>query len=100
VLTDVGFDLGDHEWDEYSMAHLSAEQLGMADAEVTFSTSYGGRDSEEFLSAFGAIERVWNSVPAVAEGRQHWVEDDGWMLGIGPLGAQQTLDDIDARLAA
>lgn len=100
VLTDVGFDLGDHDWDEYSMAYLSAEQLGRADAEVIFSSSYGGRDSEEFLSAFAAVEDIWNSVPAVAEGRQHWVDDDVWMLGIGPLGAQQILDDIEATLVA
>ena len=99
VLTDVGFDLGDHDWDEYSMAYLSAEQLGIADADVIFSTSYGGRESEEFLSAFAAVEQVWNSVPAVAEGRQHWVDDDVWMLGMGPLGAQQILDELDATLA-
>lgn len=98
VLTDVGFDLGDHDWDEYSMTYLSPEQLGMADADVIFSSSYGGRDSEEFLAAFGAVEDLWNSVPAVAEGRQHWVDDDVWMLGIGPLGARQILDDIEAML--
>lgn len=100
VLTDVGFDLGDHEWDEYSMAYLSAEQLEMADADVIFASSYGGRESQEFLSAFGAIEQIWSSVPAVAEGRQHWVDDDVWMLGIGPLGAQQILDDLEAVLGA
>lgn len=99
VLTDVGFDLGDHDWDEYSMAYLSAEQLEMADADIIFSSSYGGRDREEFLSAFSAVEQVWNSVPAVAEGRQHWVDDDVWMLGIGPLGAHQILDDVEATLA-
>lgn len=98
VLTDVGFDLGDHDWDEYSMAYLSPEQLETADADIIFSSSYGGRDSEEFLSAFSAIEQVWNSVPAVAEGRQHWVDDDVWMLGIGPLGAQHILNDIEATL--
>lgn len=99
VLTDVGFDLGDHAWDEYSMAYLSAEQLGTADADVIFSSSYGGRDSQEFLAAFAAVEQVWSSVPAVADGRQHWVDDDVWMLGIGPLGAQEILDDLEATLA-
>ena len=99
VLTDVGFDLGDHDWDEYSMAYLSAEQLQMTDADLIFSSSYGGRDSEEFLSAFASVEPVWSSVPAVADGRHHWVEDDVWMLGIGPLGAQKILDDLEATLA-
>ncbi len=99
VLSDVGFDLGDHAWDEYSMAYVSAEQIGLVDADVVFSTSYGGTESPEFTAAFGPVESLWQAVPAVADGRQHWVEDDIWMLGIGPLGAGLILDDIEATLA-
>lgn len=98
VLTDVGFDLGDHAWDEYSMAYLSAEQLGRADADVVFATSYGGTDTAEFKAAFAQVEPLWKGVPAVAEGRQHWVEDDIWMLGIGPIGAGLILDDLERLL--
>jgi iron complex transport system substrate-binding protein len=100
VLTDIGFDLGDHDWDEYSMAYVSAEQIGQADADVIFTTSYGGRDSDTFQTAFASIEPLWNAVPAVAEGNQHWVDDDTWMLGIGPLGAQLILDDVESVLGA
>lgn len=99
VLTDVGFDLGDHAWDEYSMAYVSAEQLGLVDADVVFSTSYGGTETADFAAAFGSVEPLWQVVPAVAEGRQHWVEDDIWMLGIGPVGAGLILDDLEATLA-
>jgi iron complex transport system substrate-binding protein len=95
VLTDVGFDLGDHAWDEYSMAYLSAEQLARADADLVFATSYGGTDTPEFEAAFQNVEPVWDAVPAVAEGRVHWVEDDVWMLGIGPIGAGLILDDVE-----
>ncbi len=98
VLRDVGFDLGDHAWDEYSMAYVSAEQLGLVDADVVLASSYGGTDTPDFAAAFGAVEPLWQAVPAVAEGRQHWVEDDIWMLGIGPLGAGLILDDLDAKL--
>ena len=98
VLTDVGFDLGDHAWDEYSMAYLSAEQLGRADADVVFATSYGGTDTADFKAAFTQVEPLWKGVPAVAEGRQHWVEDDIWMLGIGPIGAGLILDDLERLL--
>lgn len=98
VLTDVGFDLGDHEWDEYSMAYLSAEQLGRADADLVFATSYGGTDTAEFKAAFATVEPVWKGVPAVAQGRQHWVDDDTWMLGIGPIGAGLILDDLERVL--
>lgn len=99
ILTDVGFDLGDHDWDEYSMAYISAEQLGMVDADVVLASSYGGTESTEFKTAFALIEPLWQAVPAVAEKRQHWVEDDIWMLGIGPLGAGLILDDIEKALA-
>ena len=98
VLSDVGFDLGDHAWDEYSMAYVSAEQIGLVDADIVFATSYGGTETPEFTAAFDPIEPLWNAVPAVSEGRQHWVEDDIWMLGIGPLGADLILDDVEATL--
>lgn len=99
VLTDVGFDLGDHAWDEYSMAYLSAEQLGQAEADVVLATSYGGTETAELKAAFAPVEPLWKAVPAVAEGRQHWVEDDIWMLGIGPIGAGLILDDVERLLA-
>lgn len=99
VLADVGFDLGDHEWDEYSMAYVSAEQLGRANADVVFATSYGGTETPEFDAAFAPVEPLWQSVPAVAGGRAHWVEDDVWMLGIGPTGAGLILDDLERVLA-
>jgi iron complex transport system substrate-binding protein len=100
VLTDIGFDLGDRPWNEFSMLLLSAEQLPQADADVVFSTSYGGRDNDAFTQAFGAVSTVWEGVPAVAEGRQHWVEDREWMLGIGLLGADIILDDVAELLGS
>jgi iron complex transport system substrate-binding protein len=96
VLSDVGFDLPDEDYDEYSMAYLSAEQIGRLDeADVIFATSYG--DVEE--TTRGDVETLWGSLPAVAEGRQYDVEDDEWMIGIGLLGAEVILDDVEALLA-
>jgi iron complex transport system substrate-binding protein len=99
VLTDVGFRLVDHPWDEYSMQVISAEQLDAADADLVFATSYGGTDTPDFDATFSQVSTLWDRLPAVAEGRQHWVDDDTWMLGIGPLGADLILDDLEARLA-
>lgn len=100
VLSDVGFDLGDHSWDEYSMAYLSAEQLATADADVIIATSYGGSDDPASDPTFEPVEALWENVPAVEDGRQYWVDDDTWMLGIGPLGADLILDDIESILSA
>ncbi len=97
VLTDVGFDLGDHAWNEYSMFLVSSEQLSLADADVVFSTTYGtGEDTG--LDEFPTEKALWEQVPAVAEGRQHWVADNEWMLGIGLVGANIILDDLEALL--
>lgn len=100
VLTDIGFDLGEHDWNQYSMALISGEQLGLADADVVFATAYGGTDTAQFEDAFSSLQPLWDSVPAVADGRQHWVADDTWMTGIGLIGAGLILDDVEAILVS
>lgn len=101
VLTDVGFTIPEQPWNEYSMALVSAEQLGLADADVVFSTFYGGSgDPGDALTAeHPSASALWEQVPAVAEGRSHWVADTEWMLGIGLQGANLILDDIESLLA-
>ena len=96
VFSDVGFDL-DHTWDEYPTI-ISAENIETVDTDVIFTTALRRQDTAEFTEAFGAVERLWNAVPAVADGRQHWFDDDMWMLGIGPTGAGLILDDPEATL--
>jgi ABC-type Fe3+-hydroxamate transport system substrate-binding protein len=95
VLTAVGFDLGDKGYDPaVGMALLSAEQLEMVDADVIFATTFAGEGS-----ARPDFEALWANLPAVGEGRQFDVEDSTWMSGIGVLGANQILDDLEAWLA-
>jgi iron complex transport system substrate-binding protein len=94
VLTQVGFDLGDKGYDPaVGMALLSAEQLEMVDADVIFATTFAGEGS-----ARPDFEALWANLPAVAEGRQFDVEDSTWMSGIGVLGANEILDDLEAWL--
>src|SRR3546814_16556394 len=77
---------------------VSSEQLELADADVVFSTSYGVTGEPDADPTFDAVRTLWESVPAVADGRQHWVDDRVWMLGIGLLGAEHILDDIGTLL--
>jgi iron complex transport system substrate-binding protein len=95
VVSLVGFDLGEKGFDAnpYSMAMISPEQLGIADADVIFATN---RTVD--AAGFAAVEPLWNALPAVVDGRQFDVEDDEWMLGIGVIGAHIILDDIEALL--
>jgi len=76
----------------------SAEQVGqVADADVLFVTTYG--DPAETTSPAVQGGPIWPTIPAVAGGRAHEVSDDTWMLGIGVLGANAILDDIEATLS-
>jgi iron complex transport system substrate-binding protein len=95
ILTDVGFELPQLEYDEYSMAYISPEQIEQADADVLFATSYG----DPAATTKGAVTALWNNLGAVGSGCQFFVEDDEWMLAIGPIGAGIVLDQIESSLA-
>jgi iron complex transport system substrate-binding protein len=96
VLAEVGFALPDLDYDEYSMAYISAEQVELIDeADAIFTTTYG--DPAE--STRGEVTGLWGNLPAVETGCQFDVEDDEWMIGIGLIGAQIILDDVESYLA-
>ena len=97
VLTLVGFDLGTNEAKGYdpafSMALISEEQIDLIDSDVIFTTTLadGG-------SARPAFEALWNTLPAVQNGMRFDIQDDVWMTGIGVIGANLILDDLEAFL--
>lgn len=94
VLTAVGFDLGGREYDpSFGMALISAEQLELVDTDVIFATDYAGEGSSR-----GEFEALWNNLPAVAAGHQFDIEDSTWMSGIGVIGANAILDDLETWL--
>lgn len=95
VLTQMGFDLGDREWDEYSMMELSPELFEQIDGEIIFYTNPGGDPSATTMST---ITGLWGDLPGVKSGQTYEVEDQTWMIGIGVLGANQILDDIQEML--
>ncbi|SNR64708.1 ABC transporter substrate-binding protein [Blastococcus mobilis] len=94
VLTDVGFALPQLSYDEYSMAYVSAEEIGQADADVVFSTAYG----DPGATTKGGVTAVWEFLEAVPDCAFE-VDDDEWMLGIGLLGAEVVLEDVETTLA-
>lgn len=94
VLTDVGFTLPEVPYDEYSMAYISAEQVDLADADVIFSTTYG----DPGATTKGAVTGVWDFLEAVPDCAFE-VDDEEWMLAIGPIGAGIVLDDVETQLA-
>ncbi len=99
VLAAVGFDLSGAdtglEYDPaYGMALVSAEQFGLLDSDVIFATGFADEGS-----ARGDFESVWGSLPAVAGEQLFTIDDATWMTGIGVIGANLILDDLEAWLA-
>jgi iron complex transport system substrate-binding protein len=94
VLTDVGLDLPELDYDEYSMAYISPEQIELASADAIFSTTYG----DPAATTKDSVTALWGTLPAVQAGCQFDVEDDEWMLGIGLIGAGIVLDDVQSAL--
>lgn len=94
VLTDIGFSLGDKGFDEspYSMAMISPEQAELAEGDVIFATTYG----EPSETTLGEMQPLLEQLDA----QVHEVDDREWMLGIGLIGAELILDDVEELMAS
>ena len=92
VLTDLGFDLGDKGFDDdpYSMAMISPEQAELADGDVIFTTTYGDPEESTASEMAPLLETL--------DAEIHPVDDREWMLGIGLIGAELILDDVEQLL--
>ncbi|WP_245579862.1 ABC transporter substrate-binding protein [Brevibacterium album] len=97
ILTDMGYELGDRSWNEYSMLELSPENYDQIDGDVIFYTSPGG---DPAASTLGTVTDLWKDQPGVAAGQAFEVPEGTWMTGIGVTGAHQILDEIEERLGS
>jgi len=95
ILSQMGFDLGQREWNEYSMAELSPELYEQITGDVVFYTNPGG---DPTATTMATVTGLWGDLPAVKADRAYEVEDETWMVGIGVLGAGQILDDVQEIL--
>lgn len=93
LLTDMGFDLGDRDWNEYSMMELSPERYEQIDGDVVFFT---GDDAEATTEA--TVTELWGDQPGIKAGNAHSVDEDVWMVGIGVVGGNIIVDDIERLL--
>ena len=95
ILSQMGFDLGEREWNEYSMAELSPELYEQITGDVVFYTNPGG---DPTATTMATVTGLWGDLPAVKADRAYEVEDETWMVGIGVLGAGEILDDVQEIL--
>jgi iron complex transport system substrate-binding protein len=96
VLTQVGFDLGDKGYDPaVGMALVSSEQIDMIDTDVIFATNPDAESAGAVVTDRGTVESLWATLPAVQSGNEFDILDSTWMTGIGVLGANAILDDLE-----
>jgi iron complex transport system substrate-binding protein len=92
VLADAGFARPPEQQVDKTFVEVGQEQIGLAEADHVFYAAFGpeGQDGQAAITA----GPLWQSLPAVVEGRAHEVSDDLWYLGIGPIAAGLVLEDL------
>ncbi|WP_066906773.1 ABC transporter substrate-binding protein [Millisia brevis] len=98
ILQDAGLSRPADQDVEDLAVEISPEEIDKADGDYIFYTSYGTPDATGETSVIDGAG--WAALPAVAEGRAFRVDDDVWFLGLGPIGAQHIVADLDKFLTA
>lgn len=92
ILTDVGFARPQIARTDKTFVLVSPEQISSADGDLLFYAGYG-KDGESQQAKLAA-DPLWKRLGAVSRGAARPVSDDLWYLGIGPLAANQVLDEM------
>ena len=74
------------------------ERLDILETDVIFATNPDAESGGAIATDRGAVEGLWAALPAVRNGMQFDVLDSTWMTGIGVIGANKILDDLEAQL--
>lgn len=98
ILRDAGLSRPADQDVEELAVEISPEEIDRAAGDYIFYTSYGTPEATDEASVIAGAG--WAALPAVAEGRAFRVDDDVWFLGLGPIGAQHIVSDLDKFLTA
>jgi iron complex transport system substrate-binding protein len=96
ILKDIGLPRPKIQDVRELAVEVSQENVGKADGDWIFYSSYGKPDTtaENAVTA----STLWKNLRAVKAGKVHRVDDEVWFLGLGPIGAMATLDDLQKYL--
>lgn len=92
ILTDAGFARPQIARTDKTFVQISPEQVSSADGDLLFYAGYGKDGASQ--QAKLAADPLWQRLGAVSRGAARPVSDDLWYLGIGPIAANQVLDDL------
>lgn len=90
TLLCAGYELPERDWDDI-LVDVSEENLGSAAADLVLVTSVDPSDQSTMP------ETVTSSVERSSDtGQVELVDQSTWITGVGPLGGQAVLDDLEA----
>lgn len=98
ILRDAGLPRPTNQDVDQVSVELSMENLGDADADLLFYSSYG--DPATTGEADALAGPIWQQLPVVRRGDAIRVDDDIWFLGLGPTGARLIVEQLGGYLAA
>ncbi|TCN29689.1 iron complex transport system substrate-binding protein [Kribbella orskensis] len=98
ILKDVGLPRPKIQDVQDLAVEVSQENIGKADGDWVFYSSYGKPDTTAENTVVNG--NLWKALPAVKAGKVARVNDEVWFLGLGPIGAMATLDDLEKLLGA
>ncbi|GAA0589815.1 iron-siderophore ABC transporter substrate-binding protein [Kribbella sandramycini] len=97
ILKDVGLPRPKVQDVQELAVEVSEENIGQADGDWIFYSSFGpitGTAESKVVNG-----NLWKALPAVKAGQAERVNDEVWFLGLGPLGAMDTLTDLEKLLS-
>ncbi|ONI76610.1 ABC transporter substrate-binding protein [Kribbella sp. ALI-6-A] len=98
ILKDIGLPRPKVQDIQELALEISQENIGQADGDWIFYSSYGKPETTAENTVVNGT--LWKSLSAVKAGHVARVDDEVWFLGLGPIGAQATLNDLEKLLTA
>lgn len=92
ILSDVGFSRPENQRIDKTFAEISREQVAQADGDLLFYSAYGSAAKQRQAELVSSGQ--WSNLGAVRNGKAFEVDDDRWFLGLGPIGANLVLDEL------
>lgn len=97
ILDDAGLGRPENQRTEDTFREISREQISAADGDMLFYSTYGDQGEEELNAVRDSVQ--WTNLEAVRQDRAIAVPDDTWFLGMGPIGAEHVLDDLQEAVS-
>jgi len=97
ILKDIGLPRPKVQDIKELALEISQENIGQADGDWIFYSSYGKPDATAENTVVNG--KIWKGLSAVKAGKAVRVDDEVWFLGLGPIGAMATLNDLEKLLA-